>query len=104
VLADVTITVSTFSDVVANDGVCSLREAVTAANANAPSGAAAGECPAGTTGTDTIQLPAGAYSLSIGPAGDDNNARGDLDILGNVNLVGLGGAEGRSLMEISWTG
>jgi CSLREA domain-containing protein len=49
-----TITVNTYADTTANDGKCTLREAITAANNNAPSGAAAGECVAGTTALDTI--------------------------------------------------
>jgi CSLREA domain-containing protein len=93
-LADTTITVTTFSDMVANDGVCSLREAITSANTNTASGAAAGECPAGATGADTIQLPAGTYTLSIAGTPEDNNASGDLDIKSDINLIGLRGAEG----------
>ena len=93
-LADVTINVSTFSDVIANDGVCSLREAITAANTNTASGAAAGECPAGTTGTDTILLPAGTYTLGIAGAGENANATGDLDITNKTVIRGLGGADG----------
>ena len=59
-----TITVNTTSDVVANDGQCSLREAITAANTNTASGAAGGECAAG-SGADTISVPAGTYTLTI---------------------------------------
>jgi len=64
-----TINVSTFSDVMENDGVCSLREAVIAANTNSASGAAAGECAAGEAAPsiDVINLPAGTYTLSIAP-------------------------------------
>jgi CSLREA domain-containing protein len=49
-----TITVNTVADVVANDGQCSLREAIIAANTNTASGAMAGECAAGSSGIDTI--------------------------------------------------
>ena len=49
-----TITVNTTADTVANDGTCSLREAITSANTHAASGAASGECIAGLTGTDLI--------------------------------------------------
>ncbi|MEP7132101.1 MAG: CSLREA domain-containing protein [Acidobacteriota bacterium] len=49
-----TITVNSTSDATANDGVCTLREAITAANTNTASGAAAGECAAGSAGLDTI--------------------------------------------------
>src|SRR4029450_6249201 len=41
------ITVSSTGDSAANDGVCTLREAIASANTNTASGAMAGECPAG---------------------------------------------------------
>ncbi len=49
-----TITVNSTADVVADDGQCTLREAITAANTNTASGATAGECAAGSAGLDTI--------------------------------------------------
>src|SRR5512140_1599788 len=49
-----TITVNSTADVAANDGACTLREAILAANTNTASGAAAGECAAGAAGLDTI--------------------------------------------------
>ncbi len=49
-----TIVVNSSADTVANDGACTLREAITAANTNTASGAAAGECVAGTVGLDVI--------------------------------------------------
>lgn len=42
-----TITVNSTADTVANDGVCTLREAIIAANTNTASGALSGECVAG---------------------------------------------------------
>jgi CSLREA domain-containing protein len=42
-----TITVNSAADTAANDGVCTLREAIIAANTNTASGAMAGECIAG---------------------------------------------------------
>ena len=58
--AATTISVTTTSDVVAPDGSCSLREAVTAAETDA----ATSDCPAG-SGADTIELAAGAtYTLA----------------------------------------
>lgn len=48
-----TITVTSTADIAANDGVCTLREAITAANTDTASGAASGECAAG-SGTDDI--------------------------------------------------
>ena len=41
------ITVNSLGDTTANDGACTLREAITAANSNTTSGAMAGECAAG---------------------------------------------------------
>ena len=51
-----TITVNSLADVAnGSDGLCTLREAITAANNNAASGATAGECAAGSSsGSDTI--------------------------------------------------
>jgi len=49
-----TITVNTTADTTANDGFCSLREAIVAGNNNSASGALAGECAAGLPGTDRI--------------------------------------------------
>ncbi len=49
-----TITVNSTSDTAANDGVCTLREAIIAANTNTASGALPGECVAGAAGLDTI--------------------------------------------------
>jgi len=51
-----TIVVSSMGDIAGNDGICSLREAITAANTNLSSGAAAGECGAGEAGADTINF------------------------------------------------
>ncbi|MCX6020459.1 MAG: CSLREA domain-containing protein, partial [Chloroflexi bacterium] len=72
------------------DNVCTLREAVIAANTNAVSGAGVGECAAGSaTDPDTIVLTGTTYTLTI--AGDDNTAAaGDLDITQSVNIVGVG--------------
>jgi hypothetical protein len=45
-----TIAVTSAADVVANDGVCTFREAIISANTNAASGPAGGECGAGDPG------------------------------------------------------
>src|SRR5262249_20960682 len=51
------ITVNSTADVVADDGQCTLREAITSANTNAASGVLAGECAAGDNFIgDTIQF------------------------------------------------
>ena len=62
-----TITVNSLSDVAnASDGLCTLREAVTAANNNVASGAAVGECAAGgSSGSDTIDLTAIAGTITL---------------------------------------
>ena len=75
-----TITVTTTLDVVDPlDGVTSLREAFDMANA--------------TPGDDEIVLGAGTYSITIGPAGNNTNSRGDLDhtdAAGNLTISGAG--------------
>ncbi len=77
-----------------NDGVCdsdcSLREAISAANA-AP-------------GADTITVPAGTYLLTLANAGglnEDNNATGDLDVLDSVTIQGAG--SGSTIIEAGTT-
>ena len=78
------ITVDTTDDEFNDDGDCSLREAIWAANNDSPKDA----CPAG-DGADEIYLPAGTYSLSI--AGfDDTGELGDLDIRSDLTLRGAG--------------
>ena len=51
-----TITVTSAADTAADDGVCTLREAIVAANTNTASGATLGECVAGAAGLDTINF------------------------------------------------
>ena len=87
--AAATITVNTEADAVANDGHCSLREAISAVNTDTPSGSAAGECPAG-DGSDTVIVPAGVYRLSRTGAHELANATGDLNIARSVTISGAG--------------
>lgn len=77
--------VSTTADEINNDGDCSLREALRAANLDV----AVDACPAG-SGADTIDIPAGTYLLSIAVVGDDEGLTGDLDLVGEVTLQGHG--------------
>jgi len=64
------IRVNTTGMAVGDDGQCSLVEAIIAANDNTPSGALAGECPAG-DGIDTIELaPDTRYQLTTPFGGD----------------------------------
>ncbi len=51
-----TITVTTTSDAIADDGMCTFREAIVAANTNMASGVSGGECGAGASGLDTIEF------------------------------------------------
>jgi cysteine-rich repeat protein len=81
--------VTTESDLVADDGLCSLREAVAALNTGTPSGATSGECAAGTAG-GSISLPAGTYALGIAGADEDANQTGDLDLFVAMAIVGAG--------------
>ncbi|HLB38251.1 MAG TPA: choice-of-anchor Q domain-containing protein [Gemmatimonadales bacterium] len=58
------------------DADCSLREAISAANAGA--------------GGDTIDIPAGTYGITIAGTGEDSAATGDFDISKSVTIVGAG--------------
>lgn len=86
-----TLNVTSTEDILANDGVCTLREAVIAANTNAPSGDMEGECPAGVDSqTDTILLVADqSYSLTIDSTCGDDQVCGDLDIWDNSAATDL---------------
>lgn len=81
-----TIVVNTGADLIADDGQCSLREAITAANQDMPSGAMVGECSAG-NGADTITLPQGTYTFALNGI-EDGNLGGDLDITGDLTIEG----------------
>jgi CSLREA domain-containing protein len=59
-------------------GSCTLRAAVQEANALA--------------GSDTIQLPAGTYVLSLAGQGEDVAATGDLDITDEITIAGASSA------------
>lgn len=80
-----TITVNTTVDELNTNGNCSLREGIQAANTNSLVDA----CLAG-SGTDTIILPAGTYTLGIAGTGEDANATGDLDVTGGLIINGAG--------------
>jgi CSLREA domain-containing protein len=62
-----------------SEGVrCTLRAAIQEANAQ--------------SGADTIQLPAGAFMLTIAGPDEDAALTGDLDVLGDLTLTGAGAA------------
>ena len=83
----VVIDVNSTLDVLADDGLCTLREAVIASNTDTPSGAQPGECIAG-SGSDVIVLQAATYTLTISGTGEDLGFTGDLDILDSVDILG----------------
>ncbi len=62
-----------------NDGLgkCSLRAAIMESN--------------DLDGSDTIHLPEGTYRLSLGGPQENSGATGDLDILGDLTIIGSGG-------------
>ena len=56
---------STADNLTAGNGFCTLREAIM--NANSDTDTTGGDCVAG-SGPDTISVPAGTYTLSLGSA------------------------------------
>jgi hypothetical protein len=99
-----TMNVTITSDVLANDGKCSLREAVIAANTNMRSGSKPGECPAGKGDLmDSIVLASGAiYALTRSSTFEDNARNGDLDIRNNPAITDLtirAGLNGRATIK-----
>ena len=83
-----TITVNNITDSLADDGQCSLREAVIAANTDT----ATGGCPAG-NGADVIvfdpalSTPA-VFTLTLTGVNEDNAETGDLDLTGILTIQG----------------
>ena len=63
---------TTADELTSQDGLCSLRDAVAAAN----SPGSASDCGSADGVSNTIVLGAGTYSLSIAPSGADDNATG----------------------------
>jgi CSLREA domain-containing protein len=85
------ITVTTTFDDLEDNGNCTQREAIQAANTDI----AVDGCPAG-DGEDLIVLAAGVYTIGIAGYGEDENATGDFDIRSNLVINGAG-AEGTIL-------
>ena len=84
------LTVTTTSDAIADDGHCSLREAVIAANTDS----AFHGCPAG-NGADTIDFSSSlsfpaTFTLALSGGGEDDSLTGDLDLHGNLTITGVG--------------
>ena len=98
------ITVTAVGDTIANDGFCTLREAIIAANSDA----AYNGCPAG-SGTDTILFDNALISpivINLTQPGPDEEASlsGDLDITDDLILTGRGvlvtAVDGQSLDRV----
>jgi hypothetical protein len=79
-----TITVNGLGDVLATDGVCTLREASINANNNA---ATWPDCTAG-SGADVINLPAGTITYAIPGVQEDSSLTGDIDFHDSVTING----------------
>ncbi len=84
--AQAQIYVDTTDDELNTDGDCSLREAVQAANTNAP----VDNCVDNSGFYSTIVLDALTYTLSIPGFNEDDNQTGDLDIIEDVTIQGAG--------------
>ena len=78
-----------------NDGVCSLREAIQSVDGDSNfGGCTATNLPYHfTTPADTVQLPAGHYTLTIPPTGGDDNASGDLNTTHDTTIQADSGAQ-----------
>ncbi|MFN7956147.1 MAG: thrombospondin type 3 repeat-containing protein [bacterium] len=76
------------------NGNCTLREAVIAANTDAP----VDGCPAG-NGADTIQLKAKHYTLTIPEGAMDTPETGDLDVASDITIVGQGAGWDTTTMD-----
>ena len=86
------IRVNSTIDSLANDGNCTLREAVIAANKDSSSGKKSGECVAG-SGADIIQIPASLGTLFLtrtDNGNEDSSSTGDLDITGDLIIEATG--------------
>lgn len=83
------IVVDVFNDELNEDADCSLREAIASANLAEP----VSGCLSGSGGTDTIEIPAGTYPLTLSndTSGEDANLTGDLDVTEGVIMRATGG-------------
>ncbi|MBS1790823.1 MAG: putative Ig domain-containing protein [Acidobacteria bacterium] len=106
-LAPATITVNDTGDTIGNNGKCTLREAITAANTNTASGAAAGECIAGMAGADIIVFSLGSGTPTINLTSALPTITEPLTIKGNsggatrVELNGAGAGAGANGLNIT---
>nr|MDQ3011869.1 fibronectin type III domain-containing protein [Acidobacteriota bacterium] len=107
VAAPATITVNNAGEAVGNNGNCTLREAIIAANTNTASGAMAGECVAGMAGADTIVFSLGAGTPAINLTSQLPIITEPVTIKGNsggatrVELNGAGAGAGANGLRIT---
>jgi CSLREA domain-containing protein len=126
VAAAAPITVDSTADTAANDGTCTLREAITSANTNTASGAMAGECPAGGSAdvigfggafngeladTVTVGAPLPAITTDTDIAGGQcTTAAGASGPCAGINVTGgnpglvVDGVDGTSISGVAVTG
>ncbi len=90
----VDIAVQTYIDGVADNGSCTLREAIIAANTNAP----VDTCAAGGT-DDYIHLKAATYVLTATGISENAAQTGDLDIADALTIEGTG--PGKTIIDAS---
>ena len=90
------ISVNSLADTAADDGVCTLREAITAANTDCASGVSAGECAAG-AGADTITF---GVAGTITPASPLAALSTDLSISG-AGVITVSGASASRVFTIA---
>lgn len=93
-----TITVNSTADAVVNDGNCTLREAIIAADTQAPVDA----CPAGNLVTTIVFDPSTNGTpivLTDVGAGEDAAATGDLDVTGSTSLTITGNGVGQTIID-----
>src|SRR5947209_1627341 len=84
---------NTTSDVVGDDGVCSLREAITAAALQTPSGAKPGECPAGAGILNGGTLTLSNSVITGNATGNGGNGGAGIGT-SKTNALAIGGAGG----------
>lgn len=93
-----TITVNSTADAVVNDGNCTLREAIIAADTQT----AVDACPAGNLVTTIVFAPSTNGTpivLTDVGAGEDAAATGDLDITGTTSLTITGNGIGQTVID-----
>ena len=87
---------TTHDETTPGDSQCSLREAIKAVDA---AGTASDCGVADIGGSNTIVLGAQKYTLTIGPAGADDNSTGDLNLVGSVKGLTIAGAGSATVID-----